>query len=94
VLQPWRAEENTVSIATWQIRLTQEGYTGLFFAAIAIVLFTWQGLNLVSDPEKWLIRHRRSISEKHIRASRFIGWMFLAAVGLTLLQLIRTLYGK
>ena len=94
MLQPSRPVENTVSVATWQTRLTPEGYTGLFFAAIAIVLFTWQGLNLISDPEKWLIRHGRRVSEKHIRASRFIGWMFLAAVGLTLLQLIRTLYGK
>ena len=83
-----------MSIGTWQTRSTAEGHTGLFFAAIAIVLFTWQGLSLVSDPEKWLIRHGRPVSEKHVRASRLIGWMFLAAVGLTLLQLIRMLYGK
>ena len=83
-----------MSMATWQIRLTLEQYTGLFFAAIVIVVFTWQGLNLVSDPEKWLVRHGRPIGEKHIRASRFIGWAFLAVVGLTLFQLIRSLYPK
>ena len=83
-----------MSVAAWQIRLTPEHYTGLFFAALVIVVFTWQGLNLVSDPEKWLIRHGRPIGEKHIRAGRLIGWMFLAVVGLTLLQLIRMLYGK
>lgn len=73
-------------------QLTPAQYTGTVFAAMAIVLFTWQGLNLVSNPEKWLVRHGRPVSEKHIRASRFIGWMFLAAVGLILSQLIRSLY--
>ena len=77
---------------TAQLRTAE--WTGLFFGAIVIVVFTWQGLNLVSDPEQWLIRHGRPTGEKHIRASRFIGWMFLVFVALTLLQLARRLYGK
>jgi len=60
--------------------MTSSDYIGLFFGAIAIALFTWQGLNLVSKPEEWLIKHGRSTAEKHIRASRLIGWMFLAIV--------------
>jgi|HubBroStandDraft_6_1064221.scaffolds.fasta_scaffold422926_1 hypothetical protein len=64
-------------------------WTGLFFGAIVIVVFTWQGLNLVSDPKRWLIRHGRPTGEKHIRASRLIGCMFLAFVTLILLQLVR-----
>ena len=75
-------------------QLTPVQYTGTFFAAIAIVVFTWQGLRLVSKPEEWLIRHGRAAGEKHIRASRFIGWMFLVVVGLMLLQLIRSVYAK
>jgi hypothetical protein len=45
---------------------------GLIFVAI----LTWQGLNLVTNPRQWLERHG-SAADKHIRASRFIGRMFL-----------------
>jgi len=41
-----------------------------------------------------LIRHGRATGEKHIRASRFIGWIFLAVVGAILLQSIRILYSR
>jgi hypothetical protein len=75
-------------------QLTPAQYTGTFFAAIVIVVFTWQGLNLVSNPEEWLIRHGRATGEKHIRACRIIGWVFLAFVGVILWQLIRSLYAK
>ena len=78
----------------WESQLTLAQYTGTFFAAVVIVVFTWQGLNLVSKPEEWLIRHGRATGEKHIRASRLIGWGFLAVVGLILSQLIRSLYAK
>jgi len=74
--------------------LTSSDYIALFIGAIAIVVFAWQGLNLVSKPEEWLIRHGRSTEEKHIRASRIIGWMFLAGVAVILLQLIRSLSSK
>ena len=83
-----------MSMAMWEVQSTPAQYTGAFFGAIAIVVLTWQGLNLVSRPEEWLIRHGRATGEKHIRATRFIGWMSLACVGLTLLQLIRSLYTK
>jgi len=66
-------------------------YMGAFFAAIAIAVFTWQGLNLISNPKEWLERHDRSTADKHIKASRLIGWMFLALVFLMLLQLVRSL---
>jgi hypothetical protein len=78
----------------WASQLTPAQYTGTFFAAVVIVVFTWQGLNLVSKPEEWLIRHGRATGEKHIRASRLIGWGFLAVVGLILSQLIRSPYAK
>ena len=81
-------------MATWMLQLTPAHYIGTFFAVIAIPVFMCQGLNLVSKPEEWLIRHGRDTGEKHIRASRFIGWMFLAFVGVMLLQLIRGLYGR
>lgn len=75
-------------------QLTPAQYTGIFFAAIVIVVFTWQGLNLVTNPEKWLIQHGRDTGEKHIRACRFIGWVFLAFVGVMLAQMIRSLYAQ
>jgi hypothetical protein len=71
--------------------MTPAQYIGTFFAALAIVVFTWQGLNLVMNPREWLERHGRSTADKHIRASRLIGWMFLAFVALMLSQLIRGL---
>jgi hypothetical protein len=88
------SQESTVSHGLGESINTPAQYTGTFFAAIAIVVFIWQGLNLVSKPEEWLIRHGRSTGEKHIRASRFIGWGFLAVVGLILSQLIRSLFAK
>lgn len=74
--------------------LTSSDYIGLFIGTIAIAVFTWQGLNLVSKPEEWLIRHGRSTEEKHIRASRLIGGIFLAGVAVLLLQLILSLSSK
>lgn len=99
---PWALEhattfvgqESTGKTMPWGSQLTPPQYTGTVFAAIVIVVFTWQGLSLVSKPEEWLIRHGRATGEKHIRASRVIGWGFLAAVGLILSQLIRSLYAK
>ena len=98
---PWEVEHATTFVSQestmghgFSGQLTPAQYTGTFFAAIAIVVFTWQGLRLVSKPEEWLIRHGRATGEKHIRASRFIGWMFLVVVGLMLLQLIRSVYAK
>jgi hypothetical protein len=66
-------------------------YMGAFFGAIAIAVFTWQGLNLIANPKEWLERHERPTTDKHLKASRFIGWMFLALVLLMLLQLVRSL---
>ena len=79
---------------SWTSQLTTAQYAGVFVAAIVIVVFTRQGLKLVSNPEEWLIRHGRATGEKNIRASRFIGWVFLAFVALILSQLIRSLYTK
>jgi hypothetical protein len=56
-----------------------------------IAVFTWLGLGLIANPKQWLERHDRSTADKHIRATRFIGWMFLAFVLLILWQLIRSL---
>ena len=69
--------------------MTPAQYTGTFFAVLVIVLFTWQGLNLVINPKEWLERFGRSTADQHIRASRLIGWMLLAFVFLMLLQLVR-----
>jgi hypothetical protein len=88
------SREIVVSMVTWKPQFTPAQYIGTFFAAIVIVVFTWQGLHLVSKPEEWLIRHGRATGEKHIRASRFIGWIFLAVVGAILLQSIRILYSR
>lgn len=74
--------------------MTSSDYIGLFFGAIGIAFLAWQGLNLVSNPGEWLIKHGRSTAENHIRAGRFIGWMFLAMVAAILLQLIRSLSNK
>ncbi len=71
--------------------MTQINYMGAFFAVIGIVIFTWQGLNLIANPSEWLERHGRSTADKHVKATRFIGWMFLALVLLMLLQLGRSL---
>jgi hypothetical protein len=57
-----------VSMATWEVQSTPAQYTAAFFGAIAIVVLTWQGLNLVSRPEEWLIRHGRAIGEHHTLA--------------------------
>ena len=69
--------------------MTPAHYIGIFFATIVIVIFTWQGLNLVMNPKEWLERLGRSTADRHIRASRLIGWMLLTFVLLMLLQLIR-----
>jgi hypothetical protein len=71
--------------------VSPDQYIGAFVAIFVIIVFTWQGLNLVKDPTEWLVRHGRPTTDKHIRASRIIGWMFLAAVLLTLSQLIGSL---
>lgn len=81
--EPWLQRSTDASTVHWDV-----------LAAIAIVVSTWQGLRLVSKPEEWLIRHGRAAGEKHIRAIRFIGWMFLVVVGLMPLQLIRNVYAK
>jgi hypothetical protein len=69
--------------------LTTAQYIGIFFAAFVIVVFTWQGLNLVMNPKEWLERYARSTADQHLRTSRFIGWMLLAFVFLMILQMIR-----
>ena len=64
---------------------------GIIFVDIGMIaVFTWLGLSLIADPKKWLQRHGRSTADKHIRATRFIGWMFLVLVLLILGQLIRS----
>lgn len=83
-----------VGIVLLEGLLMSSDYIGLFLGAIAIAFFTWQGLNLVSKPEEWLIKHGRSTAEKHIRATRFVGGMFLAGVAVILLQLVRSLSSK
>lgn len=85
---------NRESTVVWSLNLTPAHYIGLLFAAIAIAVFAWQGLKLVSKPEEWLIRHSRPTGEKHIRASHIIGWMFLVGVLAILLQLSRSFYRK
>ena len=66
---------------------------GIFLVDIGIIaVFTWLGLSLIADPKKWLERHGRSTADKHIRATRFIGWGFLAIVLLILWQFIRLLW--
>ena len=62
------------------------------FGFALILFFTWKGVSLVSKPEEWLIRYGRDTGERHIRATRFIGWMFLAFVGLVILQLIHAVH--
>jgi hypothetical protein len=69
--------------------MTPAQYAGTFFAALVIVLFTWQGLNLLMNPKEWLERYGRSTADNHIRASRLIGCVLLGFVFLMLLQLIR-----
>jgi hypothetical protein len=69
--------------------LTPAQYISIFFAALVMVVFTWQGLSLVTNPKEWLRRYGRSTADQHIRASRLIGWMLLAFVFLMLFQLIR-----
>ncbi|SPE42732.1 hypothetical protein SBA7_1590002 [Candidatus Sulfotelmatobacter sp. SbA7] len=69
--------------------MTPGQYIGMLFAALVIVVFTWQGLSLVANPREWLKRHGQSTADQHIRASRLIGWMLLVFVFLMLLQLIR-----
>ena len=71
--------------------MTLEQYTGMFFTALVIVGLTWQGLNLIRNPKEWLERYGRSTADKHIRATRFIGWMSLGMVLIILLQIIRGL---
>jgi len=71
--------------------VTQSQYIGAFFGVLAIAAFTWQGLNLIAHPKEWLERYGRSTAPKHIRASRFIGWIFLLFVVLVLWQVIRGL---
>jgi hypothetical protein len=72
-------------MATWEVQLTSAQYTGAFFAAIAIVVFTRQDLNLVSKPgeanPKWLGYRREAHSSQSL-----IEWMLLACVGITLRQ--------
>ena len=81
--EPWLERSTNASTVHWDVLCCHRNRG-----------FTWQGLRLVSKPEEWLIRHGRATGEKHIRASRFIGWMFLVVVGLMLLQLIRSVYAK
>jgi hypothetical protein len=71
--------------------MTPTQYTGGLFFVIVIPVFAWQGVKLVVNPREWLERHGRSTAAQHVRASRFIGWMFLAGVLLSILQLIRSL---
>ena len=71
--------------------MSPDQYIGAFVAMLVIIVFTWQGLNLVTNPKEWLLRHGRPTTDKHVRASQIIGWMFLAAVLLSLSQLIGSL---
>ena len=71
--------------------MTPAQHTGVFFFVVLISVAAWQGLHLIVSPKEWLERHGRSTAVKHIRAARFIGWMFLAIVLLMMLQLTRSL---
>jgi hypothetical protein len=71
--------------------VTPPQYIGAFLGAVGIVLFTREGLNLLANPKEWLERYGRSTADNHIRATRFIGWMFLAFALMVILQFIGVL---
>jgi hypothetical protein len=68
--------------------MTPTQFTGILLFVIFIPVFTWQGLNLIVNPKQWLERYGRSTADKHIRACRLIGSIFLAVVLLSVVQLI------
>jgi hypothetical protein len=61
------------------------------FGAVIICLFVGMGIHLIRSPEKSLGTIGRMATQKHIRATRFIGSFFLASALLIVLQWIRVL---
>jgi len=61
------------------------------FGAVIICLFVGMGIHLIRSPEKFLGTIGRMATQKHIRATRFIGSFFLASALLIVLQWIRVL---
>jgi hypothetical protein len=58
---------------------------GIVLAAVMLSI----AISLIKNPERLLTKLRRPLTQKHLRATRLIGAMFLLGVLLMIVQLLR-----
>jgi hypothetical protein len=64
--------------------------TQLVFVIVGELFFGGIGLRLLLQPEQFLVDFGRPATQKHVRAMRLIGIMFLLMVALSLTQWVRS----
>ena len=59
------------------------------FGIALVAIFTFQGVRLIWNPERFLVKLGRPTTAKHIGATRLIGALFLLFVSMVIVQWLR-----